>query len=65
MTVIAASTVIVYGAYGDPEPKADQQAAVPFLIVAAMLAAAFVFGWLLPRAVRDRTERQVRTRGGR
>lgn len=56
LTIVGASAVIVYGAYGDPEPKADQQAAVPFLILAAMLVAALIFGWLLPKAASSRKE---------
>ena len=39
LTILGASAVIVYGTYGDPQPKA-QQAAVSFLLLAAMLAAA-------------------------
>lgn len=46
-TVLAAIATIVYGAYGDPDPKSDQQAAVPFLVGAIALAAAFVYGWLV------------------
>lgn len=52
-TAVAAIAVIVYGAYGDPNPKSDQQAAVPFLIAVVVLVAGFVYGWLLPRSARS------------
>ena len=59
LTIVGASAVIVYGAYGDPEPKAEQQAAVPFLVLAVMLVAALIFGWLLPKALSSRKESET------
>jgi hypothetical protein len=53
-TALAASAVIVYGAYGDPDPKSDQQAAVPFLVAGVVLVAAFIYGWLIPRRLNSR-----------
>jgi len=46
----AAIAVILYGAYGDPDPKSEQQAVVPFLIIGVALTAMFVFGWMVPKA---------------
>ncbi len=63
-TTALASAVIVYGAYGDPNPKSEQQAAVPFLIVAVVLVAAFVYGWLVPRSSAPEAE-MTKPRTGR
>lgn len=48
----AGAAVAVYGAYGDPHPKASQESAVPFLLAAVVVVSAIVFGLLVPRALR-------------
>jgi hypothetical protein len=49
----AAAALAYYGAYGDPHPKANQESGVPSLIVIGVLAAAVVFGFLVPRSLRN------------
>jgi hypothetical protein len=47
--LLSACALDIYAAYGDPDPKSDQEAAVPFLVVTAALATLAVFGWLVPK----------------
>lgn len=57
------SAIVVYGAYGDPHPRSQQEAAVPFLLVVAAVATAGVFGWLVPKglcAIREERARSAR-----
>jgi hypothetical protein len=49
---VVAAAVVVYGTYGDPHPKANQKSGVPFELVIGAIAAAVVFGALVPRALR-------------
>lgn len=53
---IAAAVVgvalVIYGAYGDPHTKSSQTSAVPFLSVVVVVAAALVFGLVVPRGLR-------------
>jgi hypothetical protein len=48
-----AAALAYYGAYGDPHPKASQESGVPSLIVIGVVAAAIVFGFLVPRSLRN------------
>jgi hypothetical protein len=53
---LAGAAFAYYGAYGDPHPKASQQAGVPSLVVGVVVVSAIVFGLLVPaglRAIRD------------
>lgn len=49
----AAAALAYYGAYGDPHPKANQESGVPSLVVIGIVAAAVVFGYLVPRSLRS------------
>jgi hypothetical protein len=48
----ASAAIAVYAAYGDPHPKANQQSGVPSVVVAGIIVAAVVFGFLVPRSLR-------------
>jgi hypothetical protein len=52
--------VAIYGAYGDPNPKASQEQAVPFICAVLAVVAIGLFGFLLPAGLRG-----VSTRTGR
>lgn len=54
-----AAGIVVYGAYGDPHPKASQEAAVPFLLVVAAATTAVVFALLVPKALRALREETI------
>ena len=58
---VAAAPLAVYGAYGDPHPKANQKSGVPFVIVMGAVVAGVVFGLLVPRAVRAIREERARS----
>jgi hypothetical protein len=61
----AGTAIAVYGAYGDPHPKAGQESAVPFLVAVVMVVSVIVFGLLVPRALRAVRDGNVRaTRWG-
>lgn len=47
----AAAGLAAYAAYGDPHAKANQQSAVPFLIVVSAVVAAVLFGVMVPKAL--------------
>lgn len=51
--VAMAGLVDVYGVYGDAQPKADQKAGLPFVLIVAVIAAVVVFGVVVPRALRS------------
>jgi MFS family permease len=62
---VVAAGFVVYGAYGDPHPKPNQESAVPFLIGVAAVVAAVVFAGLVPKALRAiREERTTAARWG-
>ena len=42
----------IYGAYGDPHPKASQEHAVPFICAVLVVVAAAGFGALVPAGLR-------------
>lgn len=50
--LVVAIAVDVYGAYGDPHPKASQESAVPFVGVVAAAIAIAVFGLVVPMGLR-------------
>jgi hypothetical protein len=54
ITAAGAAALAYYAAYGEPHPKANQESGVPSLIVIGVLAAAVVFGFLVPRSLRNR-----------
>jgi hypothetical protein len=56
VSAAVAAAIIVYGAYGDPHPKSNQEDAVPVLIVAALIASAVVFGAIVPLAMRSQRQ---------
>src|SRR5689334_10379483 len=49
---VLAAAVIVYGAYGDPHHKSNQEAAVPFLLIVTAVVAAAMFAWYVPKGLR-------------
>jgi hypothetical protein len=51
--VLAAAAIAIYGAYGDPHPKASQESAVPFLVIVDLVVTALLFGLMVPRALRS------------
>ncbi|HUZ28670.1 MAG TPA: hypothetical protein VMU90_05480 [Solirubrobacteraceae bacterium] len=50
--IAAAAGLAAYAAYGDPHPKANQQAGVPFLIVVSVVVGVAVFAGLVPKGLR-------------
>jgi hypothetical protein len=49
---VLAMAVVVYGAYGDARASDGQKSAVPVLLGLVVVAAAIVYGWLAPAALR-------------
>lgn len=56
-TAVVAAGIAIYGAYGDPHPKPNQESGVPFLVVVDVVLAALVFGLLVPLALRGGSAR--------
>jgi hypothetical protein len=54
---VVAAGIAIYGAYGDPHAKANQESAVPFLVIVDVVVAALLFGLLVPRALRSGSAR--------
>ena len=54
---VCGSALAYYGAYGDPHPKANQEAAVPFLVGVSCVAAALAFALVVPRIRRSGSSR--------
>jgi hypothetical protein len=48
---VAAASAI-YGAYGDPHPKSNQESAVPFLVGVDVVCTGLIFGLLVPWAAK-------------
>lgn len=57
------AAVAVYGAYGDPHPKASQEHAVPFICGVLAVVAVAIFGALVPAGLRGITSRPGRWSG--
>jgi hypothetical protein len=53
----------VYGAYGDPNPKVDQENAVPFICAVIAVVAIGLYGALLPAGLRGIGARTARWSG--
>jgi len=53
----------IYGAYGDPNPKASQEQAVPFICAVLVVVAIGLFGFLLPAGLHGVTARTGRWSG--
>lgn len=51
--LVLACALVVFGAYGDPHPKASQEHAVPFICAVLAVVAVGVFGFLVPAGLRD------------
>jgi hypothetical protein len=49
---IVAAASAIYGAYGDPHPKANQEGAVPFLVGVDVVLTGLIFGLLVPWAAK-------------
>jgi hypothetical protein len=58
-TYAVAAGVVLYGTYGDPHPKANQESAVPVVLVAAAVVTAVVFAVLVPKGLRALREERV------
>ena len=56
---VLAAAVIVYGAYGDPHHKSNQESAVPFLLIVTAVVAAAMFGWYVPKGLRALREERT------
>ena len=64
LVALAASAAIAwYGAYGDPHPKADQEAAVPAIIAIMAGLVVVLFGALVAPGVRGASTRPGRWAG--
>jgi peptidoglycan/LPS O-acetylase OafA/YrhL len=61
--LVAACAVTVFGAYGDPHPKASQEHAVPFICAVVAVLAIGIFGFLVPAGLRGAAARPGRTSG--
>jgi len=51
-TLVVAIGAAIYGAYGDPNPKVDQENAVPFICAVIAVVAIGIYGALLPAGLR-------------
>ena len=62
-SLVVAIAVDVYGAYGDPHPKASQEDAVPFVGVVVAVLAVALFWLLVPMGLRGMAARTRRWSG--
>jgi hypothetical protein len=58
-----AAALTVFGAYGDPHPKANQEQGVPFICGVLAVLAVGIFGFLVPAVLRGATARPARACG--
>jgi hypothetical protein len=61
--LVVAIAVDIYGAYGDPHPKTNQENGVPFIGAVLAVIAIAIFGFLLPIALRGMAARTGRWTG--